>query len=358
MKKFIVSSGLLQRKLNVAKLLDKNTTMPILHDVLFRYSNGALLVTVSELDNQYTAEIDAEGDHDVSFTVPMHNLVSLLKLIEEQPLVFSLKGGVVTIQSDIGEYQMPSEDPSDFPLIEVDDKTQTIEFNVSDFEKWFIDGLKFVSSDEARPNLCGIHFSGSNGKYRTVATDGHKLFKCSIHSDDAVIFDCVIPDRAIKMVEAAFKADQTILIQEAGVNVVFSGTDWFLIARKIDEKYPNVDSVIRNANPVYFTVNRKELISSIKRIKGFTADALILKYRMGVLQVLGENDNAATKGADRMSVPGEGDIKIGFNPDNLLIGLNTIAQDYIKLGFETAERAVHFLDDERLLLVQPMLIRR
>ena len=72
------------------------------------------------------------------------------------------------------------------------------------------------------------------------------------------------------MLKANLKGDEEITLEYNESNAVFTFSDLVLVCRLIDGKYPNYEAVIPKENPNVITIDRLQLLNSIKRVSIFS----------------------------------------------------------------------------------------
>lgn len=351
----IVSSALLARKLAVgSKITSKNHTFSILHDAKFVCDNELLEVTISDGDLTYKFTIDVHEAENTSFTVPLSQLTALLNLLEDQPIKFSYNGRV-TIESDLGVYEFPSEDPNDFPL-PPEFEHQGILFPKDDFIKWFITASKFASTDELRPAMCGVHFNGKNGRYMIESTDAYTVYRNSFTSNDTLPVDVVIPVDVFAIVAKALGSNDSVMVSHNENIIKFQMENSVITAPLVNEKYPNVDAIIRKSSPIKYKIDKDLLLGSLKRVKGFNDYVVTLNVKFNTIVVESINNDVEQKAQERLNAIGDGVIKIGLNPKKMIHILWNIEDSHICLLLETNEKPIHVEADNALFLLMPIKI--
>ena len=144
----------------------------------------------------------------------------------------------------------------------------------------------------------------------------------------------------------------------------FEGTQ--IICRLIDERYPDYDNVIPVDNPNKLTIDRKEFLSSVKRIAIFankTTYQIRLKIAGSELQISAEDLDFSNEANERLSCQYEGeDIEIGFNAKFLTEILSNIDSNQVILELSTPNRAGIILpidkdaNEDMLMLVMPVML--
>ena len=157
--------------------------------------------------------------------------------------------------------------------------------------------------------------------------------------------------------------DVEIKFDERSAEILF--TDGEMKCRLIDGRYPNYNSVIPN-NPNEVTVDRKALISALRRVMPFASESsqLVRFYiEPGKLEVSSEDMDFSTSARELLACEYVGSpINIGFKGSSLNEVLSNISGDNIILQLADPSRAGIIVPAEQtenedvLMLIMPMLL--
>ena len=144
--------------------------------------------------------------------------------------------------------------------------------------------------------------------------------------------------------------------------------DIVLVCRLIDGKYPNYEAVIPKENPNVLTIDRLQLLSSIKRVSIFsnkTTHQIKLKLAGSELALSAEDIDFANEANERLTCNYAGeDMEIGFNSRFLMEMLNNIDSMEVRLEMSESSRAGLLIpsdlqeNEDILMLVMPVMSNR
>jgi DNA polymerase-3 subunit beta len=165
------------------------------------------------------------------------------------------------------------------------------------------------------------------------------------------------------------RGDEEVLLEYNESNAVFTFNDLILVCRLIDGKYPNYEAVIPKENPNVLTIDRAQLLSSIKRVSIFsnkTTHQIKLKLAGSELSLFAEDIDFANEASERLTCNYDGDdLEIGFNSRFLMEMLNNLDSDEIKLSMSEPSRAGILTPsvpanehEDILMLVMPVMLNR
>jgi len=370
--KFIVSSSVLLKQLsNIQGVITTNPVVPILENFLFEINDGLLTITASDLQTSIITELQVESNESGSIAVPAKILLDTLKNLPEQPVTFSIDESSysVEISSDNGHYKLAGENATDFPKV----PAVQADFSVNNLStevlyKAINNTIFATSSDELRPAMTGVYVNFSDTNTTFVGTDGHKLIRyrrVDVATDNG--HSIIIPRKGLTLLKNILPSDSTDVELNFNVsNAFFKFGNIKMICRLIDERYPDYENVIPLENPIKMTIDRMEMLSSLKRISIYsnrTTHQVRLKITGSELLISAEDLDFSNEANERLVCEHVGDdIEIGFNARFLIEMLGNIDTKQIELHLSAANRAGLIIPQEQdenedvLMLVMPVML--
>jgi DNA polymerase-3 subunit beta len=371
--KFIVSSAALLKHVSaISGVIASNPVVPILENFLFEIEDGLLTITASDLQTSIITEIDVEAKENGKIAVPAKILLETLRNLPEQPVTFSIDQDTysVEISSDNGRYKLSGENATDFPKVPDVSDGYSVDMSSSVLNRAVSNTIFAVSNDELRPAMTGIYLKISDSNTTFVATDGHRLIRyrrvdVASDMDNAII----IPKKALTLLKATLPAENTNVNVEYNVaNIFFKFNNIRMISRLIDERYPDYENVIPADNPNHVSLNRGELLSSLKRIAIYanrTTHQVRLKVSGSELMISAEDLDFSNEANERLSCEHNGDdIEIGFNARFLIEMVSNMDSEEIELQLSAPNKAGLILPKEMqenedvLMLVMPVMLNQ
>jgi len=139
-----------------------------------------------------------------------------------------------------------------------------------------------------------------------------------------------------------------------------------LFCRLIDGRYPNYNSVIPQDNPNKITVDRKSMISALRRILPFSSESsqlIRLHVEPGKMELTAEDLDSATSAKEVLACDYQGQtMNIGFKGSSLQEILNNLDGDDVVIALADPSRAGIILpavqpdNEDVLMLIMPMLL--
>jgi DNA polymerase-3 subunit beta len=369
--KFIVPSNLLLSQLSqVSGVIVSKPVLPILENFLFDISKGELTISATDLETSMITKLPVEAKEDIKVAIPSRLTMDILRQLADQPLTFTVneENFSVEMSTSSGRYKLAGQDAADFPQMPEVQSENSFEVTSRILSRAINKTIFATGTDELRPNLLGVNVElGPNGT-NFVATDANRLVKytrSNITTEEESSF--IIPKKALNLLKSTLGSDDSIVRVDYGTtNVFFSFGEIKLICRLIDERYPDYKNVIPSDNNNELTLNRLDLLNSVKRIAIFSNRAthqIRLKVAGSELNISAEDLELSNEAQERLDCEYTGaDMEIGFNSRYLLDLLSFMDGDNVKFLLDTPSKAGLLVptenekDEEILMLIMPMML--
>lgn len=371
--RFSISSTALSSKLNIlSKVISPKNSISILECFLFEVQDGKLILTASDNANMMKCTVDLnEYDINGSFCVPNKIMLVSIKELADQPLVFDVNMDDYSIQMSYlnGSYKIFGQNADEYPRLKGLEGEATSITVPSEVLANNINRTIFATAqDELRMVMNGLYFDLKEDYMAIVASDGHKLVRNRIYSCKTEIPASFIlpkkPANLLRTVLSSDGSDVTISFNQTNAEIHFS--DGLLSCRLIEGRYPNYNSVIPQDNPNTLTLDRKALISAMRRVMPFASESTqLIKLRLeyNTLEINAEDHDFATSARETIACEYGGmPMSIGFKGGALYEICNNIASDDIVIELADPGRAGLISPAEQpegediLMLIMPMLI--
>ncbi len=369
---FIVSSSALLKHLSkISGVIPSRSVLPIIENFLFDIEESSLRISTTnlEISMQTSVPIESRGGQ-MKIAVPAKILQDILKQLPDQPITFSIdeETFAIEISSENGKYKLSGENGLDFPKIPTAENTQAATMPSKVLLRAINKTLFAASTDEDKAALNGIFFNlGTNG-LTFVATDAHRLVRyrrVDITVAEAASF--IVPQKALNLVKGSFDAsEEPVRIEYNDSNAFFRTENILLACRLIDQKYPDYENVIPTENPNRLSVERKQLLGSLRRVNIFankTSHQVRFKAGGSELSISAEDLDFANEARETLNCHYEGsDIEIGFNASLLIDIINNATTNEVLVEMSTPNRAGIILPNEQeegedlLMLIMPVML--
>lgn len=371
--KFTLSSNALSSRLQtLAKVINSKNSLPILESFLFQVHNGQLTLTASDSENvmQTSLKLD-QFDTDGDFAIPSHTVLDAVKELPEQPLTFEVNMSTfeVTVGYQNGQYQFTAQNADEYPqTAPIQNDVHVITIDATALNENINRTLFATDNNEIRPVMNGIYFDLTTDCLAFVASDGHKLVRCrdySIKSETPAAF--ILPKKPATLLRSVLDKDSgDVVIKFNSNSAEIHFAEGKLSCRLIEGNYPNYNAAIPNDNPNELTIDRKSLLSAIRRILPFASmSSQLIRFRLeaGMLELSSEDIDFATRAKESLVCEYTGaPLQIGFRGDFFTEILNSIDTDELKIKLGDPSRAGIVVpskqpeNEDVLMLIMPLLL--
>lgn len=371
---FTLSSSVLSNKLGIlAKVINSKNSLSILDSFLFSVDGETLTVTASDNNNMMKCFIpltNASGHG--AFCVSNKLILNAVKELAEQPLTFEVddnSNGIKIVYQN-GSYSIMGQSADEYPnMQQISDGYTETQISASALANNIQRTLFATANDELRMVMNGIYFDLKEDCLNLVASDGHKmvrnmLFECKA----SVPASFILPKKPAGLLRSVLSTDDEtpVTIKFNNNNAEITFPDGLLSCRLIEGRYPNYASVIPTDNPNIVTVDRKALISALRRVLPFASEStqlIKLRLEMNSLQLNAEDIDFATSAyEDVICEYGGVPMSIGFKGSALTEILNNLSSDDVVIELADPSRAGVIRPSEQpenedvLMLIMPMLL--
>ena len=365
--KIIVKKESFQQVLsNIQGIVEKKSTFPVLSHVLLK-AEEEFSLQATDLEISFSRKLeDAKIIEEGSLCIPAKKLYDLVRELPAQKEIRI--EGKENFWSNISlegiSLDLPGIDPEDFPKLEDGEEGESFSFPFPKIRSMIEKTIFAASLQESRFNLNGIFMEtvekGGERYLRFVATDGHRLSLVDRKMEKGGISEgVIIPRRGlIELRKMASEGDIRVHLKEN--KIAFSGENFSLLIRLLEGEFPDYKHVIPSMNDKRLTVNRRELVSALRR-----AHVLASERGEGVHFSIKESEMVITAGGadtgqmvERLSVRYEGEpLEINFNARYLLEALNVMEGEEVKMELRDEESAGLMRpieDEDHLYVIMPM----
>ena len=369
--KFLVASNVLLKQISAINgVVASNPIIPILENILVELTGDKLTLTASDLQTVMTTTLDVEGFENGSIALPARLLLETLRSLPDQPVTIAADAGTfgAEISTQNGRFKLSGENPIDFPRVPEVAKNQSISLSALTLSEAIANTLLAVSNDDMRPAMTGVLIQMMGDHTNFVATDGHRLVRYrrkDIRPDSQS--SLILPKKALALLKSTLPTmDSEVLVEFSSSNAFFSFQSFQLICRIIDERFPEYENAIPKENNEVVTINRLELLSSVKRISIYsnkTTHQIRLKLTANLLTLSAEDLDYSNEANEALVCEFTGkDMEIGFNAKLISELLGNLSSKFVDIRLSEPNKAGLIIPSDQdehediLLLVMPVML--
>lgn len=358
----------LKAYLKAAKPFVSNKVIPILETVQVLAMDGAIKLTVTDLDNYLIHVIPAADVIQGYCCIPFADLLNFVNSYQDRFITIEgmdndmVNIGGLKMQGTGHEVNDEGEPTNLFPLCPELEKTESLTFSSLLFHE-IETGIRFAGTDETRPAMSGLFIGTYDNKLTIACTDAHSLYRgeiATLKKDFGIIVNGMAARNLPKIAALIGDKGGDVDVEWNETNVVFSQGNYRLISRLIDAKYPAINAVIPKDNPIQATFNKAAMLKAIERVKIAANPAgkqVMLDIKDGDMQLTCRDLDMNKEMQTSIPCTLTGDpIEIAFNHSFLTELLKALVSPDVTLELSAGNRAGLLCEFHRTFLLMPVMI--
>jgi len=333
---------LLEALQNVAGIVERRHTLPILANVLLRKTGEDIEFTTSDLEIQVRTQATLGGDPgNLSTTVGARKLIDILRSLPGDQLVtLTAAQNKLTLAGGKSRFTLQTLPAEDFPLV-----NEAVDFGPA-FSvpqktlKALINQVHFAMAvHDIRYYLNGILFVAEGRQLTLVATDGHRLgLAQSTLETDIPKQEVILPRKTVLELQRLLRDEDTpIEMRFAGNQAKFGFSGMEFVTKLVEGKFPDYNRVIPKNHKNSVVLGRAPLLASLQRAAILTSDkfkGVRVNIEPGLLRIASSNAEQE-EAKEEIEIDYGGDtIEVGFNVTYLMDALGNISHDMVKIELQ------------------------
>ena len=365
-------TALLSRLQSISKVIASKNSLPILDSFLFSLEGNKLTITASDAETRLVTSVDVmNGQGSGLFAVSAKILLDPLKELPEQPLTFDINDDnlEIFIHFQNGKYNFIGQKGDTYPQQKpLDENAISIMMDAQMLLNGIGRSLFATADDELRPVMNGVYFDIHTDNLTFVASDGHKLVRLrnfSVKSSERASF--ILPKKPANLLKGLLsKEEDMVSIKFDDNNAYVNCSNFKMICRLIEGRYPNYNSVIPQENPFKVTIDRVSFLNALKRVSVFSnpASSLVkLQLKESEMLVSAQDIDFSTSAEEKIVCSFDGtELSIGFKATYLIEILSNINSEEVIFELADPSRAGLIVPSENeenedlLMLLMPMML--
>lgn len=371
--RFVVSSALLSSHLQtISRVINSKNSLPILDSFLLELKENKLTITAADNEVRMETFVEvAEHEGEGGLAINAKNLLDPLRELPDQPLTFEINDETleVFIYYHNGKYNFIGTKAEEYPEPkQISETAMSISFDSQILLSGINRTIFATADDELRPVMNGIYFDITTDNLTFVASDGHKLVRVTssdVKADERASF--ILPKKPANLLRSVLPREQGNVIVTFDENhAIIKLTDYNMICRFVEGRYPNYNSVIPLDNPNKVTLDRLNFLNAIKRVSVFSNPASnLVKMQLSEDKILvtAQDIDYLTAAEEAIACQYSGTaMSIGFKASFLADIINNIPSTDVIIELSDPSRAGLIVpveneqNEEMLTLIMPMML--
>jgi DNA polymerase-3 subunit beta len=346
----------------VGRAVSTRATVQVLGGVLLRASEGRMELSATDMELSLRLSVEAQVEGDGAVVAPGRLLVDLARLLPESEVVLEHRPdqGVLEVTCGTASYKLNTYSAEDFPKLPEVEGAQTFGVDTSAFLETVSRVARAASRDESRPVLTGVLVRFEGGKLIMAATDSYRMSvkETDLAAGDGPELEAIVPARALTELSRMAQDSGELQIGVQENHVVFGTGDVWLTTRRIDGQFPNYKQLLPETFEHEVALPREEFLEVVRRtsVMAQRNSPLRLRFAEGEVTVSAQTQDVG-EAKESLPVPFSGEaLEIGFNPDFLRDGLESVESDEVALRLISPLRPglLHSESEDFSYLIMPI----
>ena len=364
MKLRVSREALLKPLQQVAGVVERRQTLPVLSNVLLQVEGNQLSLTGTDLEVEMVARVALLESENGEITVPARKLMDICReLPEKAEIELTLSGQKMSIKAGRFRSTLSTLPAADFPAVDKSMAELSIDMDAKSLKR-ILDRTAFaMAQQDVRYFLNGMLIELGGSYVRTVATDGHRLAMSTLllSSPIADSRQVILPRKGVLELQRLLQEVSGDVAISIGANHLRAeSADYTLTSKLVDGRFPDYDRVIpKNGDKTIFA-DKVELRQALNRTAILSNEkfrGIRVNLSTGSLQ-LSANNPEQEEAEEAVSVDYTGDdLEVGFNVGYVQDVLGVLECEKVKITLHDANSSALLEDpdsDESMYVVMPM----
>jgi DNA polymerase-3 subunit beta len=351
----------------VTRAAATRSAIPALGGVMIASSPEGLTLAATDTEIALQSSIPAEVEQEGSLLLPARLLLDIVRVADGDTVSIEAASdqGVVQVTSQRASFSVRTLPAGDFPKLPAAEGGDAVQLDAGALAATIERVAKAASRDETRPVLTGILVSLDDGKLRMVATDSYRLSvkEAPVPGMNGNAFEANVPARALQELGRVVAETQpeAVAIVTRDNQVVFVSGRVTLSSRLIDGQFPNYRQLLPESYEHEVVIDKSELLGVVRRVSLMAQRnaPLRLRFEQGAVTLSAQTPDVG-EASESVPVNYQGEVlEIGFNPQFLQDGLESVGADEVRLRLISPLRpglieGAGQDEDEFLYLIMPV----
>lgn len=362
----------------VAGIVERKQSMPILSNLVLESNQGLLKLTASDGDMQLVKQTNiACQDLQPGITVSARLLQDVLRGLDasaEVTVGFDDDKGMLEIQCLSARFQLQTLSSNSYPFIEIAKNHERISFPRAAFREGLDVTHIAMAVHDLRYYLNGLLIDFRSDGANLVATDGSRLALFQMGKADGAADgkSIIIPRKAVLELLRLLPAQasdepgegqaESVEFLVSGSQLVIRLKDLTMITKLIEGRFPDYQRIIPKNNNNIVLVGRKDLLSALQRTVVVSHEkhrGVSMHFNNSELQLTAMNIEQE-QAEDRVAIEYNGEeLDIGFNSIFFMDVLSVLGAEKVRIALQDNNASVMITADNEpnfTYILMPMRI--
>ncbi|HEX8752764.1 MAG TPA: DNA polymerase III subunit beta [Solirubrobacterales bacterium] len=323
----------------VSRAVSTRAATQALSGVMLNAGDGKVTLAATDLDLGLQTAVDAEVGEPGSVLLPGRLLAEVTRSLAGSEVEIETREAEhdVEIRSGSSSFHLRVLPAEDFPRLPAAEADGALRIPAKALEESIELVARAASRDDMRPVLTGVFVTAGGREMTMVATDSYRLAvkRTELEQELGGEIEANIPAKALRELsriltsEGAGEAAITLQTNQA----IFEAGSVTLTTRLIEGQFPNFRQLLPESYEHDVRLPRSDFLDVARRVSQLAQRnaPLRLSFQPGELTVAAETPDVGDA-KETMEAAFEGEaMEIGFNPDFLKEGIESVEGDQVLL---------------------------
>lgn len=328
-------------------VVERRHTLPILGHVLVQIVDGVCTLRTTDLELQIETQCSVMEGSGSGITIPARKFHDICRSFsDDADISVKVDGERAVIQAGRSRFVLGTLPAGDFPAMELGDVMLAAEVDGTVL-RTLLDKTAFaMAQQDVRYYLNGVSVEFTDREIIAVATDGHRLAKCSgsatsTRTDGVGVVQVILPAKSVTELRRLLGSHVGTLQVQLGERAArFSVGSTILTTKLVEGRYPEYERVIPRNLERYAVVPRELLRSALQRTAILSSEkykGVRVTFEAGNIALAVQNqEKEEAEDALAIEYAGESTV-IGFNLGYILDVLGAVDQGDVEVFFRDGE---------------------
>ena len=335
----ITREDLLKPLSQVAGIVERRQTLPILSNILVSADGEGLTLTGTDLEVEAVAVTAVKAVKAGEITVPARKLLDICRALPAQAEInITVEGEKVGIRSGQSRFSLVSLPVADFPNLETTEWDASFTLAQRTLKGLFERTQFSMAQQDVRYYLNGLLLEIADGKLRAVATDGHRMAvsETDLEAGVAEARQSIVPKKGVHELTRFLEDTEDSVAMRLSRNHLRVEVPGLTVTTKlIDGRFPDYTKVIPPAQNKVIILNRDQFRDALNRAAILSNEryrGIRFSISPGKIVISAHNPEQE-EAREELGVEYTGEeLEVGFNSNYMVEAVNALDSETVELG--------------------------
>ncbi len=339
MKVAILKENLREGLAAVARIAQKNLSLPILNSVLISCEKNFTCLKATDLEMGIKWWTLSNTEKEGEIACPLRVFQGLIDSLSVEKLSLKTEEKKILLEAENFSAQINGLDAEEFPIIPEPDVKISFNIQASLLAQGLAQVADMTAVSSVQPEISGVCFNFSGSQLKMAATDSFRLAEKTITLSEEMKGEIsfILPQKACREIINLFSE------REGDVKIYLSSNQILLemlmsetphpkiqfFSRLIEGEYPNYQEIIPQKFDFKASLQKNTFLQHLKTVSLFSNKInevkMKIKQESQKIELEGQNsDIGQSTSSLSAEIEGSGNMEVSFNWRFLIDGLNQI----------------------------------